>query len=105
MLQFLSCSIQANKTARKFTWKHFTFIRKSFQAVHKDTALVTQSPPYLIPTFSGILQADLCKKLLLQRAVKRDDPVDEQGGLNREGPRSLTSAQPMDETTEVLHLF
>lgn len=52
-----------------------------------------------------MLGADLCKKFLLQRAVKRDDPVDEQVGLNRAGPTSLTSAQPMDETEKVLHLF
>lgn len=58
-----------------------------------------------MPTFSSMLGADLCKKLL-QRAVKRDGAVDEQVGLNRGGPMScLTSAQPMDETVKVFHLF
>lgn len=53
-----------------------------------------------------MLGADLCKKLLVQREVKRDDPVNEQVGLNREEPTAcLTSAQPMDETAKVLHLF
>lgn len=39
--------------------------------------------------YQGMLGADLGKKLLLQRGVKRDDSVDEQVGLKRQLDISL----------------